>query len=193
MDDALPTASTPLTATAGMSAAHSNVWPAFAQVVASYQQQVYGYLHARLLEPADAEDLTQEVFLRFYMAREQSQPEVDLGLWLGGIARNVLREHARKLTRRREILWTELCLAAEDKTILPAENPALPHLPRCLEALGPSAREAIDLRYAQQLSLEAIAAKLTRSEGAVKLLMHRARQALRHCLERSMSREDAPA
>ena len=54
----------------------------------------------------------------------------------------------------------------------------------CLEALGQSAREAIDLRYRLQLRMAEIGARLKRSEGAVKLLVHRARAALRHCLDR---------
>ena len=56
-------------------------------------------------------------------------------------------------------------------------------LPRCLEALGPSARQAIDLYYQDDLRMREIAERFKRSEGAVKLLVHRARQAVRRCLE----------
>jgi RNA polymerase sigma-70 factor (ECF subfamily) len=65
----------------------------------------------------------------------------------------------------------------------------LQHLPKCLESLGQSAREAIDLRYRSQLRMAVIAEKLKRSEGAVKLLVHRARQALRHCLNRKLKKQ----
>ena len=60
---------------------------------------------------------------------------------------------------------------------------ALAHLPQCLHALGPSARQALELRYQTRLPLNDIGRKLHRSEGAVKLLMFRARQALKHCLD----------
>jgi RNA polymerase sigma-70 factor (ECF subfamily) len=56
-------------------------------------------------------------------------------------------------------------------------------LPRCLEALGPSARQALDLYYHDDLRMQEIATRFKRSEGAVKLLVHRARQAVRRCLE----------
>ena len=161
---------------------------AFAVLVDLYQQSVYGYLRARLSEPADAEDLCQEVFLRCYLGREKLARATAVGSWLIGIARNLLREHVRRQHRRREVGWTELCLALEQLVgeHKSESHDALNHLPKCLESLGQSAREAIDLRYRSQLRLAEIAHHLRRSEGAVKLLMHRSRQALKNCLDRRL-------
>ena len=91
----------------------------------------------------------------------------------------------RRVQRRKEVAWTELCLELD---ALAAEQDdrhegALGHLPSCLDSLGQSAREAIELRYREQLRMVQIGERLKRSEGAVKLLVHRARAALRHCLE----------
>jgi len=161
---------------------------AFAALVELYQQTVYGFLRARLLDPADAEDLTQEVFLRLYLGREKLSRARAVGSWLVGIARNVLREHVKKQHRRREVAWTELCLELDD-LVSPHhhhEHDALHHLPSCMESLGPSARQAIDLRYSGSLKWAQVGERLKRSEGAVKLLVHRARQALKHCLDRKM-------
>jgi RNA polymerase sigma-70 factor (ECF subfamily) len=161
---------------------------AFAALVEIYQQTVYGFLRARLIEPADAEDLTQEVFLRLYLGREKLSRARAIGSWLVGIARNVLREHVKKHHRRREVAWTELCLDLDD-LVSPhhhVEHDALLHLPGCLESLGQSARQAIDLRYSASLKWSQVGERLKRSEGAVKLLVHRARQALKHCLDRKM-------
>jgi RNA polymerase sigma-70 factor (ECF subfamily) len=52
-----------------------------------------------------------------------------------------------------------------------------------LEELGQSARQALELRYGACLRLAEIGERLHRSEGAVKLLVFRARQALRKCLD----------
>ena len=97
----------------------------------------------------------------------------------------MLREHVRRKTRSREVAWTEMCLeldhlAAEETA---ANAAALEHLPRCLEELGQSARQALDMRYGASLRLAEIGERLHRSEGAVKLLVFRARQALRKCLD----------
>jgi len=161
---------------------------AFAQLIAAHQGLVFGYLRARLLQPTDAEDLTQEVFLRCYTSRERFAPGAHLRPWLLGIARNLLRERARKLKRRKEVAWTELCLeidslaTSEDE----ADGDSLTNLPGCLDSLGDSARQAIEMRYCSQLRLSQIGEKLRRSEGAAKLLMFRARQALRNCLDRKL-------
>lgn len=166
---------------------------AFAALIEAHQRVVYGYLRSYLLEPADAEDLCQEVFLRCYAGRARFDDSTLIRPWLIGIARNLLREHCRRTKRRKEVAWTELCLELE--SLMPEgddrHDELRQRLPSCLESLGPSAREAIDLRYGQDLRLSQIGEKLRRSEGAVKLLVFRARQALKHCLDGKVA-GDAP-
>ena len=158
---------------------------AFTALIERYQGLVYGYLRARVLQASDADDLAQEVFLRSYSARARFDSSAMVGPWLIGIARNLLREHARKTRRRREVAWTEICLELEEQTGRKpnqVDDMAI-HLPACLESLGPSARQAIDLFYHGKMRLAEIGARLRRSEGAAKVLMFRARQALKACLE----------
>ena len=158
---------------------------AFSQMVKQYQGPVYGYLRARLLEPADAEDMCQEVFLRCFLGRDKLDEMIQLHPWLIGIARNLLRENIRKVKRRKEVAWTELCLELDSMTS--EENmpfcDAKDYLPDCIGSLGESAQEALNLRYHAQMRLAEISNKLKRSVGAVKLLMFRARQALKNCLD----------
>lgn len=167
---------------------------AFSILVERHQRAVFGFLRARLNDAGDAEDLCQEVFVRCYLGREKLQRASTVGAWLTGIARNLLREHVRKMSRRREVAWTELCLELDQLVSGSGrhEPEIINHLPQCMEALGQSAREAIDLRYRAQLRMEEIGRKLRRSEGAVKLLVHRARQALRNCLERKLTPANLP-
>jgi len=158
--------------------------PAFEEIVARHQGAVYGYLRSRLFEAADAEDLAQEAFLRFYLEIGRFDGRSAIRPWVLGIARNVLRESLRRSRRRREVAWTRLCLEL-DSIAEPGPDgfdEALRHLPGCIEALGPSARQAIDLHYGRKLRLADIGRRLRRSEGAVKLLMFRARQVLRECI-----------
>jgi len=161
---------------------------ALEKLVREHQRAVYGYLRARLLELADVEDLTQEVFLRAYQSRTRLDSQTLARPWLIGITRNVLREHVRRSKRRREIAWTELCLELETclDQVSDHTDEALTKLPGCMDSLGPSARDALDLRYRDQIRLDEIAKRLKRSEGAVKLLMYRARQALKNCLDATL-------
>jgi RNA polymerase sigma-70 factor (ECF subfamily) len=158
---------------------------AFTALIEFYQQTVYGYLRARLFDATDAEDLCQETFIRCYQGREKLARATQVGPWLIGIARNLLREHIKRVTRRREVAWTELCLELDQLVHDRSErsSDSLQHLPHCLESLGPSAQQAIDLRYRSQFKMAEIADLLRRSEGAVRLLVHRARLALKQCLE----------
>lgn len=161
---------------------------AFAAVIERHQRAVFGYLRARLLQSTDAEDMTQEVFLRFYLSQARFDSTALVRPWLLGIARNLLREHVKGMKRRKEVMWTELCLELE--SVMPPDalwsddEDLMKHLPICMDGLGPSAREAIELQYRGERKLADIGKHLHRSEGAVKLLLHRARQALKDCLER---------
>ncbi|MDB5386283.1 MAG: polymerase sigma factor, sigma-70 family [Planctomycetaceae bacterium] len=162
---------------------------AFEAIVQKYQRGVFAYLRSRVFCTSDAEDLTQEVFLRFYQGRERFDGANMIRPWLMGIARNLLKEHVRKCRRRKEVAWTELCLELDELVQAHAsesndsQEDTLKNLPDCLASLGQSAREAIHLRYSSGLALLDIGRQLKRSEGAIKLLMFRARQALKYCLD----------
>ena len=157
-----------------------------AAIVEAHQKMVYGFLRARLADASAADDLCQEVFLRYLTSRPPvAKGSGETSAWLVGIARNVLREHARRRARRREVSWTDLCLDIEpggaDATL--DEDDRLQRLPECLDGLGQTARTALDLHYGERLRLAEIGRRFERSEGAVKLLLFRARQAVRRCLD----------
>ncbi|MBM4005091.1 MAG: sigma-70 family RNA polymerase sigma factor [Planctomycetes bacterium] len=160
---------------------------AFATLLEEHQRAVFGYVRARTLDRGHAEDITQEVFLRCYLQRERLPRGVNLRAWLIGIARNVMREFVRKNLRSREQAWSDLCLMLEANEAPSPRNDdhddVVARLPTCLESLGKSAREALELQFQSQLRLQEIGQRLKRSEGAVKLLLFRARQALRNCLD----------
>ena len=174
-----------------MLAAQRGSREAFTVVLERHQTFIYGYLRSRLLEPADAEDLCQDVFLRCYCGRARFDGAAPVRPWLIGVARNVLREHMRATHRRRQVAWTELCLELE--TMVEPEDgmydDVLGHLPTCLESLGQSARNALEMHYRDKLKLAEIGDKLRRSMGAVKLLMYRSRLAVRRCIDGKIAPE----
>ncbi len=165
---------------------------ALTTIVEQFQGPVFAYLRARVFEPADAEDLCQEVFLRCYSGRVKFEQTTRVGPWLIGIARNVLREHIRKIQRRKEVAWVELCLELESLAQEQGSDSdrVMRYLPACLDSLGQSSRQALDMHYKKGMRLAEIGEFLRRTEGAVKLLMYRARQALRHCLDNKKKSSD---
>jgi RNA polymerase sigma-70 factor (ECF subfamily) len=148
-----------------------------------HRRVVYGFLRSRLLDSSDAEDMCQEVFVRCLQARGEFEGAHQVRPWLVGIARNVLREYVRRMQRRKEVGWTLLCLEADaSHENGRAYDDVAEFLPGCMEGLGQNARDALEMHYRGRMRLAAIGERLRRSEGAIKLLMYRARQALKNCI-----------
>ncbi len=157
-----------------------------AQVMQQHQTVVYAYLRARVAQPSDADDLLQEVFLRFQLAEARYDSNREVLPFVMGIARNLLRERARRLRRRNEITWTEICMEVEEPAREVEPDPhaeIMPHLADCLKTLSANAQMALELHYHRRIKLKAIGQRLGRTAGAVKLLMFRARQTLKKCLD----------
>lgn len=167
---------------------------AFAQVVVQYSATIQNYLRVRLVSPADADDICQEVFLRSYKNRDQFRRARSARGWLLGFARNVLREHLRKKIRRDEI-WTRLCvelaplLNGDGFDSRRQDSEILEHLPGCIASLGPDARQIIEWRYRDDLSMSEIGELTQRSKGAVRVTLHRARQTIKKCLTKKLDKD----
>lgn len=167
-------------------ALQSNDREALGAFVQRQQGYVFGYLRSRLADPTDADDLCQEVFLRCLAGKVRFRGDVPVRPWLLGVARNVLREHIRRCRRRKEVEWTELCLELDALAEEDQSDYRQVHdwLNACITTLGQSAHDALKMHYYARLKMAQIAEKMRRSEGAVKLLVFRARQALKECVTR---------
>lgn len=154
---------------------------AFADLYQRYLPMIYAYVRARVFDDHDAEDLTEQVFLRAYESlhryRRRGWP---YSAFLYRIARNLLVDHIRQA---RPELPVE---AAEDRasdarlvdeTLIQRE--ARRHLQAALQRLPQDYQEVIRLRLLLSLPTSTVAAWLGRSEGAVRVLLYRAVQALR--------------
>src|SRR5579883_985312 len=75
----------------------------FDEVVRLYRPRIFRFLLASLRDRDTAENLTQDCFLRAYMARERFRGDCSLSTWLMKIAMNLLRDHLRS---RRMRFWT---------------------------------------------------------------------------------------
>src|SRR5262245_54846783 len=73
---------------------------AFAELLDRYRTRIFGHLYRLLSNRQDAEDLTQEVFLRLYRSRKRYQPTARFATWLFHITQNVARNALRSRRRR---------------------------------------------------------------------------------------------
>lgn len=164
-----------------------------------YLAQVYAYALYELADHHAAEDATERTFLRALAAlprfREQARaedgPEAStFRVWLFRIARNVVANE-RRTRRRRPAASLDAALGAglaiADVADLEAEavtrDEAASAL-RAVRALPDDRRRALLLRFVDEMSTAEIAGVLGRSEGAVRVLIHRALGSVARDLDR---------
>jgi len=158
----------------------------FTDIVHTYKKQVY-YLALDLSRNHDdAEDITQDVFIRVYKALEQFRGDSKLSTWMYRITVNTFINRTRSLayeaSKTRKEYDDEYGVHSGGSSIGYLGNPehALSqniidqHLKEALETLSPSQRTVFILRHYHDLSLKEIAEQLGNSEGTVKVLLFRA-------------------
>lgn len=164
---------------------------AFRALVERHQDAVVGTVAKMLGNPADAEDIAQQVFLRLWKHAKQYRPEAKFTTYLFTIARNLVFNETRRRSRRKEVSADEreesshLQVAADesaqpDAELLRAELQQA--VDKAINALPEVQRMAVVLRRYEQMPYEEIADVLKLSLPAVKSLLFRARTTLRDAL-----------
>jgi RNA polymerase sigma-70 factor (ECF subfamily) len=165
---------------------------AFGQLYEIYAPAVFRFLYAHIDDPLDAEDLTGEVFLKTWQALPgYRQRGIPFSGFLFRVARNVLYDHYRRLRRRGSPLRIDGEIA-EDILHDPAQN--IPskfdhkEVRLLLMQLREDQRTVLSLRFIAGLSCNEAAQVMGKSSGAIRILQHRALEALRKIMD---GREEA--
>ena len=164
---------------------------AFRALVERHQDAVVGTVARMLGNPADAEDIGQQVFLRIWRHAKRYRPEAKFTTYLFTITRNLVFTETRRRSRRKEVSADEreesshMQVAAEpagqpDAELLQAELQRA--VDAAIAALPEAQRMAVVLRRYEQMPYEEIAEILQLSLSAVKSLLFRARATLRESL-----------
>ncbi len=159
---------------------------AFGCLYEHHAPTVYRFLYAHLNNYLDAEDLTEEVFLRAWKSLKQYQEQgIPFVAYLFRISRNALIDHYRSNRRGQPA-------PLEDENLRdPSHDPAetvLSHLERSeirskLDQLKEEYRSVLLLRFLSGLSPEETAQALGKPVGTVRVIQHRALAALKKVLE----------
>ncbi|MFQ5527993.1 MAG: sigma-70 family RNA polymerase sigma factor [Thermoanaerobaculia bacterium] len=169
---------------------------AYARLVAAYQRPLFSVIVRMVRDPALAEDLTQESFVKAFRALESFDTSRKFSSWLFTIAHNTTIDHVRRRQvstvpldgSNREDDDRGLAHLAVATDASPEEDMAHRELAGDLETaltrLRPEYAEVLVLRFQQDLSYEEIAEITCLPLGTVKTHLYRARKALAEALEK---------
>lgn len=177
------------TARAGLEQAEQPLWepPSWDEVVRTHSARVYRLAYRLTGNRHDAEDLTQEVFVRVFRSLSSYTPGTFEG-WLHRITTNLFLDQVR---RKQRIRFDGLADDAAERLPGREPTPAQAYEDRtfdgdvqaALDALSPDFRAAVVLCDIEGLPYEEIAATLGIKLGTVRSRIHRGRAQLRQALE----------
>ena len=165
---------------------------AFEQLYELYFDRIYRYMMIKLGNQMDAEDLTQQVFLKALSAistyRRKGAP---FSSWLFRIASNQVIDHFRKKNKENMLPLDEgITSSMDDPVLISEQRLRIEQLSVACEYLTEAQREVISLRFAGGLSVAETSEAVGRSNGAVKVLQHEALVKLRRILNSSNEKEN---
>lgn len=145
----------------------------------AYAQAIFRYVSYRVESDVLAEDLTAEVFLRMVQGlpayKDSGAP---FGAWLYRIAANQITDHYRRNRRSAGPIPDEHPIDDTDPLGKAAKNEERAHLRHALAALPADFQTLLVMRFMQGLQHSEVAAVLNKSEAAIRVMQHRALQAL---------------
>jgi RNA polymerase sigma-70 factor (ECF subfamily) len=157
---------------------------AFGRLYEAYLDRIYRYVYFRVGSTNEAEDLTEHVFLKAWEAIDRYEARgTPFTAWLYRLAHNLVIDHyrARRPTMPLdEIAETEelgLDVVATVEDLLDAEE-----VREALGRLSPEHQQLVVLRFVEELSHAEVAQILGKTEGATRVIQHRALAALARAL-----------
>jgi RNA polymerase sigma-70 factor (ECF subfamily) len=151
----------------------------FADLYRAHLRDVYSYSYYRVGNHHDAEDLTEQTFLQAYRHFERALRESNgrpLRPWLIRIAHNLAANFYRDRSRRPESAIEDAGMVSAPHTTesLVEGREALKAILAGVQELPDDRREALIMRFALGMDNREIARALGRTDGATKVLLHRA-------------------
>ena len=164
---------------------------AWEQLVARFRRRVFHISYKFTGKHDQAEDLTQEIFLKLWKSLDKFNRDADFSTWLSSVARNYCIDHYRASKREKEVVVEDL--VAFDLAPSSFGNPhsALEDqdrrslLRRGLDQLPDKLRQAVVLRDLQGMTYHEMADLLQLPEGTVKSRINRGREELMRLLLRA--------
>ena len=173
---------------------------AWETIVQRYRRKVFNVAYQFVGRHDEAEDLTQDIFVKIFRALHTFDRRANFQTWLISISRNLCIDHYRSVRKERETVDRHVDMA--DLTPVSRGPDAFMRLDQfdrrellrqAFRALPPTLRSAVALRDLQELSYQEIAARLDLPEGTVKSRINRGRHELARQIQRIERERATPA
>jgi len=179
--------STEITETELLTAAMNFDEGALGELYDRYEAKIYSYIYRRTGEPALAEDLTAQVFLKMLEAiRKNTAWQSSFSGWLYRIAHNLVIDYYRRRDRQQQVSIDDMVIPSEgDSPVRFAElRLDAEKLRSAIRSLTDEQAEVLSLRFFEGYSINEVATMMEKTDGAIKALQYRAVATLRHILEK---------
>jgi len=158
---------------------------AFEEILFLYEKEIFGYILRMVNHYHDAQDLTQETFLKLYEHIERVDEEKSIRPWIYKIATNTVYDWLRKKKNRKEVFSID-----NDANPFETMDTVLPYytiekqekrkeFQEMLSELKPTYRNVLTLFYQEELSYQEIARILNIPINTIKTHIRRAKEALK--------------
>ena len=158
---------------------------AWEAIVRQYWRKVFNVAYKFVGKHDEAEDLTQDIFLKIFKSLDTFDRRANFQTWLISISRNLCIDHYRSVRKERETIdrevdTSELAPPVQDAGPFQAleQRDRVALLKQALTSLPDTLRQAVLMRDIQELSYQEIAERLRLPEGTVKSRINRGRTEL---------------
>jgi RNA polymerase sigma-70 factor (ECF subfamily) len=169
---------------------------AWEQIVRQNWRKVFNVAYKFVGKHDEAEDLTQDIFLKIFKALSTFDRRANFQTWIISISRNLCIDHYRSVRKERQTIARDV----DSSELQPATTERGPYaqaehqdlraqLRQALDTLPVALRTAVVLRDLQELSYQEIADRLGLPEGTVKSRINRGRIELAHQLKRLQDKQ----
>jgi RNA polymerase sigma-70 factor (ECF subfamily) len=173
---------------------------AWEAIVRQHWRKVFNVAYKFVGKHDEAEDLTQDIFLKIFKSLETFDRRANFQTWLISVSRNLCIDHYRSVRKERETIDRDV----DPGDLSPASHEVSPYaaleqrdrvvlLKHALEHLPETLRTAVLLRDIQELSYQEIATRLRLPEGTVKSRINRGRSELARQIRRLREKAESAA
>ena len=164
----------------------------YVKLMTDHQWAIRGFILSLMPGSPDVGDVLQETNLILWQKRKQFELGTNFLAWASRIARYEVMHHRDRAKKHIALPFTdELINVLAQKAPENSQQRILSALDACLEKLSEKQRELIEQRYTPGKSLESHANTLGTSGGSLRVTLHRIRQALKRCVEETLSENPA--